>query len=213
MRIAKLALAGALGLMFLMAFSLPARADTLTTYTINFTHPGGPLPTGSFTYDSTNPLFTNFVVVWNGVSLFPSLTSPLSFDLTGSANDNHGLGLVCGAGPLDAPFSFEAMSQSIACNVPLTYEWVVDVEPHVGTLGGQDVTFAFIESTTGGGFSFPVCQTAGAICAQQFIPGASGTTGSEIGSWSISAPEPDSLPLLGSGLLALGGALRRRRLA
>jgi len=47
-----------------------------TTYTINFMG-RGTLPTaGSFTYDPNTPIFTNFLVTWQG----------LTFDLTSSAN-------------------------------------------------------------------------------------------------------------------------------
>src|ERR1700690_588345 len=43
-----------------------AHADTLTTYTINYTG-GPPIPTsGSFTYDSTTPGFSNFHVIFDG---------------------------------------------------------------------------------------------------------------------------------------------------
>ena len=53
-----------------------AHAGTLTTYNITFTG-GSPNPTmGSFTYDSTNPQFSNYTVIWDGIT----------FDLTSSAN-------------------------------------------------------------------------------------------------------------------------------
>jgi hypothetical protein len=53
-----------------------AIADTLTSYTITFTGTGILPTSGSFTYDSTVPNFTNFVVVWSSVPI----------DLTASAN-------------------------------------------------------------------------------------------------------------------------------
>src|ERR1700744_4030512 len=50
-----------------------AHADVITTYDINFTCTSGPtciLPTsGTFTYDATDHLFTNFVVVWDGSTI------------------------------------------------------------------------------------------------------------------------------------------------
>lgn len=59
--------------------SLRVRADVLTTYDISFTLTSGTLlPTsGSFTYDSTTPQFTNFIVDWDS----------LVFNLTSSANN------------------------------------------------------------------------------------------------------------------------------
>jgi hypothetical protein len=65
---------------FLLAIScsLQARADVLTTYDINFTGVRTLLPTsGSFTYDSTIPQFTNFIVDWGGDA----------FDMTSTANN------------------------------------------------------------------------------------------------------------------------------
>lgn len=56
-----------------------AYADTLTNYTITFTGAwqGMTVPTsGSFTYDSTVPSFSNFDVTWDGTT----------FDLTNGAN-------------------------------------------------------------------------------------------------------------------------------
>jgi len=60
-----------------LAVPLARRADTVTTYAITFSG-GGTIPTsGSFTYDSAVPQFSNFIVDWGG----------LSFDLTASANN------------------------------------------------------------------------------------------------------------------------------
>ena len=62
MKTTKYALVLALGLIAVVA--RPAHAGTITTYTINLTAVIGSAPvSGSFTYDSTNPLFTNFQVI------------------------------------------------------------------------------------------------------------------------------------------------------
>ena len=58
-------------------FVRPAAAVPID-YSITFAPDSGLAPaSGSFTYDSAVPLFTNFQVVWNG----------FDFDLTSSAND------------------------------------------------------------------------------------------------------------------------------
>jgi hypothetical protein len=55
-----------------------ARADIITDYTITFTGASPSLtPAGSFTYDSTVLSFSNFLVVWDGIT----------FDLTSAANN------------------------------------------------------------------------------------------------------------------------------
>src|SRR5258708_9047708 len=53
------------------------RADVLTTYDVSFTGGGTLPPSASFTYDSTVPQFTNFIVDWAGSV----------FNMTSSANN------------------------------------------------------------------------------------------------------------------------------
>ncbi len=60
-----------------------AFAETITTYDITFSGTGLNPTAGSFTYDSTNPSFSDFTVTWDGI-LFnltaaanaPSITAP-----------------------------------------------------------------------------------------------------------------------------------------
>lgn len=74
------ALTAAVGCM-LVVTSLATRADAeLLTYDIVFSG-GPPMPTaGSFTYDTTQGLFTSFYVIWNGVYLdiLPSANNPVT---------------------------------------------------------------------------------------------------------------------------------------
>ena len=59
-------------------------ADTVTNYAITFTlTSGSPAPTvGTFAYDSTVPSFSNFLVLWDGVT----------FNLTSAANSPASIG-------------------------------------------------------------------------------------------------------------------------
>jgi hypothetical protein len=94
-----------IALLFGAAFAHPVFADT---YTINFTTgSGSPTPSGSFTYDASAPLgsqFTGFVVDWYGYSI----------NLTSSANAPSVYGAGCGGGGSAATFAF--LSGSVPCS-------------------------------------------------------------------------------------------------
>jgi hypothetical protein len=158
------------------AFSVPAAmADVATTYTITFT--GGPIvPTeGTFTYDSTNPQFTNFTVTWNG----------LLFDLTSSANDPYlPFGRpACIGNATGAAASFLLMDGQC----PYA-EWIgACASPGGGTCGFQ------FDSSMG---LNPIIIEAGVVSDLQ---------GGGSGSFTIAAepvPEPGCLLLVSSGALA-----------
>jgi hypothetical protein len=158
-----------------------AHADTLTTYNITFTG-GSPNPTmGSFKYDSTNPQFSNFTVIWDGIT----------FDLTSSANSPTSFGTQCNGLGSGANASFGFLSGSKAC-APTPHQgisryWYADGE-----------IFQFLEVISTGGFY---------IYAGSATPKAASTTGT----WTIAAvPEPSSVILMSTALLAMAfGGLKR----
>jgi hypothetical protein len=176
-----------------LAFSLLAsgagsttRADTITTYTINFTTTFGPAPTsGSFTYDSTTPGFTNFLVVWNGVT----------FDLTSSANSPL-VGATGCAGEAPTPaYAFSLLTRAlVGCTV--NYFWLAASFPFESEFLFEAIAPSFLTRDV----IFDVV-----IVTPNRLEG--------FGSWGSTispVPEPATVMLLGSGLLALWGALRRR---
>jgi hypothetical protein len=131
-----------------------ATADVMTTYNINFVPSGnGPPPSGSFTYDSTNPHFTNFKVLWDNIT----------FDLTANANAPNDVGTPPGCtGEGSAAFGFAMMSQNAICPQAASYQWVADTNSFMSffefelqqpTGGVQDVFQSFlVPGTTFGGF-------------------------------------------------------------
>jgi len=177
-----------LGLIALAA--RPANADTVTTYTINFTTTrGGPAPvSGSFTYDSTVQSFSNFLVTWNNTA----------FDLTASANaPNTTQNIGCGGAPTPQ-YGFIMMSQTASCLVGLQYGyvWSANVSNGLATsfgfsIGRSDGVADNISSTIL--FSTPNGQP------DAFAEGG----------WTIQAPEPPSILLLAIGCVGLFGARRK----
>jgi len=174
-----------------IALSVPVLADQ-TTYTINFTTATGPAPTGSFTYDSTTPTFSNFIVTWDGIP----------FDLTSSANApiNHSSG--CTGEASTPAYGFALLSQNLACLSTPVYSWVA--EPRAG----PTAFFHFIalepplQSNLYDAVGVSVSTTGS-------VPFADGT-------WTISArsvPEPPESLLIATGLLGLVVARRKLRLA
>ena len=126
------------------AFSRPADADTITAdtitdYAINFTTAvGSPGPSsGSFAYDSTTNLFTNFQVTWNGnaYNLAAEANSPLT-SLSGCA------------GEASSPaYGLNIMLKSLNCGGLTSYVWSGFASQSVfdflaGTSVGDDVISA-----------------------------------------------------------------------
>ena len=188
MKTTKYALALVLGAIAVGAW--PAHADTVTAYTINFTTTSGsPSPaSGSFTFDSTTPQFSNFLVTWNGET----------FDMTLSANNPFVVGSGCAGEASTASTGFSLMSQSLTGCTP-TYSWF-------GIDAGVLLGFQFDDFANNG----QVLDIIDRGPIDRYYTAASGT-------WSIepvaSTPEPSSIILLGSGLMGLVGAIRRKLLA
>jgi len=170
--------------------STSAHADAITNYTITFTTTSGsPAPTsGSFTYDSTTPAFSNFLVTWDGGT----------FDLTASANSPVLVGTGCTGEASTPAYGFDIMSQTLGgCSV--SYQW-------------QSTTFINPR------FFFDVGLTASPGIQDYIggsIPSSLTAAGSS-GDWTISAvtatPEPGTsvLTLSGLGLLGLLVVMRKR---
>jgi hypothetical protein len=182
-----------------LAFALPAKADVLTTYDISFTG-SSPLPTsGSFTYDSTNPNFSNFTVVWDGIS----------FDLTASANNpaSYFGAPACSNGNTGAAAAFALLT---TCNSTGTAYWSGELNPGVDS-------FQF------GGPTLHNCQYG--LSCESFTAALNASSSPEnqsaaVGGFSIEAvvpptaatPEPKSFILLSSAILLGLIGLRRRSL-
>lgn len=176
-----------------------ALADTLTTYEITFTLAPGytPLPTsGSFTYDSTNPQFSNFLVSWAGAT----------FDLTAVANAPHVTGSGCTGEASTPSFGFTIISQSASgCSSPIGYYWA-----------GLSFGDGF------GEFAFGLYNSVSGSSEDFFTANISGLGSGELsgtGGWSISptstviTPEPSAFVLLWIGMFALLGIRRSMQLA
>jgi hypothetical protein len=194
---------GIIALLFGAAFAQPVFADT---YTINFTTvAGSPTPSGSFTYDASAPLgsqFTNFIVDWYGYSI----------DLTSSANNPSGTG--CGTYNSAATFSF--LNGSVPCSPSgIGNDW--ETQTDAPGPGG----FALLQLFDDGPIppptlgpppaqnSFLIGTMAGNNTAPDF-----GVTEAAYGTWTITdttTPEPSDLILISTGLLAVAFMVRKRK--
>jgi len=177
--------------LFVMAVTFPAHADTLTTYTIDFTTTSGIAPTGSFTYDSTTGTFSNFLVMWAGDT----------FDLTAAANGVLiiGTGTGCNGESSTGSYGFAILSQTLTGCAP-TLGWIAYPEDGFS----EFVIYATTSTPSGGTVGDYI--NAGTY-SNNYPPVSTGT-------WTIpftAVPEPTPWMLLGAGLLALAVAQRRKR--
>lgn len=161
-----------------------AHADVITTYDINFTCTSGPtciLPTsGTFTYDATDHLFTNFEVVWDGSTI----------NLEGKANAGPS---VQGSNPCLGSATGGAATYLLMTSCPFAL-----YEPWLANSGG---TFAFTESYDGNDYS---SIRAGGV------PDLGQDTQSWGDFTVTATPEPSSFALLGTAVLAFAGIVRRK---
>jgi len=174
------------GLFIAVAGAQVVKADTTTTYNIDFNTNNGtpPAPTaGSFTYDSTTQTFSDFTVNWDGQM----------FDLTGGANNPDISGTVpCLDGKTGAAASFALLDG--ACNPP-------DPTFFTDWTGGILFDSVFGFATEDGG-SNSITVNSNALAESSIVPFFSG------GGWTITAevaavPEPSSLiPITLLGLFA-----------
>jgi|SRR5580700_387239 hypothetical protein len=167
---------------FLSMGALSAHADTVTNYTITFTAASGILPTsGSFTYDSSTPKFSNFLVVWDG----------LSFDLTSSANTPLIFGPVppaCLGGDSNAAATFQLLTN---CG-DLVTGWL-------GKVGGSPASriFTFVSPTESCIFDAD-CISISAVT----VPVGPISEALGFGSFAVavSTPEPSTVALMLAGI-------------
>lgn len=169
---------------------LPAVQATPVDYSIDFLATfAGNDATGSFTYDASGGLFTNFLVDWEGAT----------FDFTSAANNPTIVsgGPICLGGAIGGAATFEAIG---------------------GDCGAEDTPFWFAHTFFGVyDFSFKISDDAAgtSLSVRAFGPSTEDFLAGG-GVWVVTpapseVPEPTSFLLFGGGMAAL--FLRRRRKA
>jgi len=158
-------------------------------YTINFVGESDLLPTGSFTYDAAAPLFTNFIVSWDG----------LTFDLTASANapNDVGAGGPACLGGLAGPAAGFAWMNPGCQTFPVG--WAGDATPVGNNVIGA---FDFLESDSNRQITAPHVDGTNAIDDDT---GRQGTFTISAASSTSPTPEPATFGVIlgGLGLLVL----------
>jgi hypothetical protein len=192
-----------IALLFGAAFAQPGFADN---YTIIFTtDAGSPAPSGSFTYDASAPLgsqFTNFIVDWDGYAI----------DLTANANNPSASG--CGTSSSAAAFSF--LNGSVPCSPNTTGNYWESQTDAPGPSGFADFLLAdegpppppTLNNPDPPPTTFIIFGLAGNNTVAN-----SGITGFANGTWTITdttTPEPSYLILMSTGLLAVAFVFRKR---
>jgi hypothetical protein len=188
----------------LTAATLPASATPIN-FTIDFTPGLGPIPTGSFTYDSSLAVGSQF-------SMFQVDWSFGSFDFTAAANgfafrtDGGSFSSSCAANALVSPaFLFLSNAQCVA-DVETLSQWQA-----VGSGTFASVSFRFLRNSGVG-----IATASDSLGVQQITPGFS--SGSAFGpGWvltevgvPVAVPEPGTAVLV-AGAIGLMGWRRPRQ--
>ena len=154
------------------------------TYNINFTGVGTLPTSGSFTYDAANPVFTNFIVVWQGIS----------FNLTAGANVAFAAG-ACNTPGTPAEDAFSFLSNPVCGSGAFQSGWQAFpvLATYVFSFNRFDLQFGATDW----------------VSVETGTSGPAGLQGAN-GAFSIAAvPEPATLPMVLAGGAWL--AWRRRR--
>lgn len=159
------------------------RADVVTTYDISFNSliTGALLPTaGTFTYDSTTQMFTDFRVNWDNYT----------WDLRGAANNPliEGAPVACIGGTTGAAASFELLT---VCNNGAPDDWAGSTTSGNNYFFFADPNGAFVPG------SVYILASGSASLGQLAV----GTYSVSVA--TVATPEPSSLPLLGSALIVI----------
>ena len=184
-------LGAGLGLVLAVALCVPDLSAVPINYVINFTATSGIAPTaGSFTYDAATPVFTNFTVEWQGI-IFDHTSFANAPTITTSNPPT------CLAGLTGPAAAFELLGGG--CNGITTPQWVGGLASPTGTF----LNFLHQESPPP---NFRIVTIFGRHSTP--IPPPIHSAGDF--TIATTVPEPGTLTLCLSALLALGACPSKR---